>query len=307
MAGKNQRNNQLPSPQGQGNLLLIKQKTYEKIREAANFSSSGEAGKPIKTKIGSRVMGVRTDQAVTSFTAVKIKKATSDPGNNANKDYYKQIHIFEIEDTAASSIYDDVIGITQRAVGQREPVSIVVSGMTTAKVNVTDLAHKYAKTTSTAGELESTDEKTVIRIVDAQNTGSESLCKVLLGAGSGQKGPIFPVQLEQVGGSQGDGTTMPSWTYDVTIVDGQDAGDVILTAVDPTAAPHHWRRHIGQMAPATFGLVWRKDSASGEEQYEYEITWINEILIAAICEEEPAPDPGGGDGGGGGGDGGGLP
>jgi hypothetical protein len=129
-------------------------------------------------------MGVRTDQAVTSFTAVKIKKATSDPGNNANKDYYKQIHIFEIEDTAASSIDDDVIGITQRAAGQGEPVKIVVSGMTTAKVNVTNLAHKYAKTTATAGELESTDEKTVIRIVDAQNTGSESLCKVLLGAGA---------------------------------------------------------------------------------------------------------------------------
>jgi len=44
---------------------------------------------------------------------------------------------------------------------------------------------------------------------------------------------------------------------------------------------------------ANFGLAWRKSidpvPDPPDHPYEYELTWINEAIIGAICEEEEAP------------------
>jgi hypothetical protein len=100
-----------------------------------------------------------------------------------------------------------------------------------------------------------------------------------LGGGGGE-GVAIPLDLVKVGGSQGDSTSKPSWTYDVFDArERNDAGRAaIATAVDPTEDPHQWVRHLGQMTIADFGWGWYNPDN------ELEVTWINEILIAAACE-----------------------
>lgn len=105
--------------------------------------------------------------------------------------------------------------------------------------------------------------------------------------------PIVPVKLTKVEGEQGDGESKPTWRYDVELVYGPNAGQTVLQSTDPTAPPHHWRRHIGQMEYADYGLAYRKPKVNAEpyeDPWSYELTWINEILIAAICEEEEEGD-----------------
>ena len=93
---------------------------------------------------------------------------------------------------------------------------------------------------------------------------------------SRRTGVTFAVDLEQVGGTQGDDTTAASWTYDV-----YDAAswELLASAVDPTALRHGWQRpSVGQMIAATNGTAhWDIDD-------ELVLDWINEMVDAEACE-----------------------
>ncbi len=129
----------------------------------------------------------------------------------------------------------------------------------------------------------STDTGKKIHWHDVAAATSMAFVSVNMGGGGGG-GVMIPVDLVQVGGAQGDSENMPSWTYDVFPADERgNSPDALLTAVDPTTAPHQWRRHLGQMESATHGYAYKNVDG------DVEIGWINEILIAAICEEEETP------------------
>jgi len=91
---------------------------------------------------------------------------------------------------------------------------------------------------------------------------------------------IFPVDLTQVGGSQGDEANPATWTYDVLDV---TTGDTLESGVDPTAAPHKWQRpSIGWMIPANFGYAhYQSDGAGG---WDLVLGWINEMVDQEACE-----------------------
>jgi len=91
---------------------------------------------------------------------------------------------------------------------------------------------------------------------------------------------VFPVELTQVGGSQGDEENPATWTYDVADV---VTGETLASAVDPTASPHKWQRpSIGWMIPATFGYAhYQPDGAGG---WELVLGWINETVDQEACE-----------------------
>jgi len=91
---------------------------------------------------------------------------------------------------------------------------------------------------------------------------------------------VFPVELTQVGGSQGDEENPATWTYDVADV---VTGEMLASAVDPTASPHKWQRpSIGWMIPATFGYAhYQPDGAGG---WELVLGWINETVDQEACE-----------------------
>ena len=91
---------------------------------------------------------------------------------------------------------------------------------------------------------------------------------------------VFPVDLAQVGGSQGDEENPATWTYDVADV---VTGETLASAVDPTAAPHKWQRpSIGWMIPATFGYAHYQPDGAGD--WELVLGWINETVDQEACE-----------------------
>ena len=96
---------------------------------------------------------------------------------------------------------------------------------------------------------------------------------------------VFPVELTQVGGEQGDEENPASWTYDVLDV---VTGETLASGVDPVASPHKWQRpSVGQMIAATFGYAHYQPSDAGE--MELVLGWINEMV-----DQEACPDSGGG-------------
>ena len=103
--------------------------------------------------------------------------------------------------------------------------------------------------------------------------------------------------LEKVDGEQGGGEAPATWIYDVYLAEKPTDGPLILEDADPVASPHHYARpNVGQIQPADFGLAWKikkdppppepEEGEDPEDPYEYELTWINETIIGAICEEE---------------------
>jgi len=98
--------------------------------------------------------------------------------------------------------------------------------------------------------------------------------------GNHQPTRVFPVDLTQIGGSQGDETNPATWTYDVADV---VTGDTLESAVDPTASPHKWQRpSIGWMIPATFGYAHYVPNDSNG--YDLVLGWINEMVDQEACE-----------------------
>jgi hypothetical protein len=89
---------------------------------------------------------------------------------------------------------------------------------------------------------------------------------------------VFPVLLTQVGGSQGTDIAVASWTYDVKHGMAPDTQAALLTAVNPTASPHMWRRPtVGVMIKATFGYAhYDRDGA-------LVLGWINEVVDQVAC------------------------
>lgn len=91
-----------------------------------------------------------------------------------------------------------------------------------------------------------------------------------------EKPVVFPVELTQVGGSNGTAGGPATWTYDITSAIGVTA--TLATAVDPTSGVHKWvRPEVGAMQDATFGLAYRTTSGS------VALTWTNEQISASPC------------------------
>jgi len=181
----------LPKTSGSSSILFLKKGTYEKIRESANFMSSGGAAKNAKTKLASRVIGIYKGEDLDSFTAVSLKDCVVDPEDGDNAAEYKHTHLFNLEKVTSSSSSDQIVGVLQTPATDGEPVTIVVSGITTAKVNVSSEDHKYVSTSSDGSGFSSSSKATAIRLVDAQSTGADTLCKIYLGAPSSAESITF--------------------------------------------------------------------------------------------------------------------
>lgn len=86
---------------------------------------------------------------------------------------------------------------------------------------------------------------------------------------------VFPVTLSQVGGGPGDESYPASWTYDVLDAITEE---LLASNIDPTVAPHAWRRpSVGYVIPATFGYAHR--DAAGVVV----LGWINEVPDQEAC------------------------
>jgi len=193
----------------------------------------------------------------------------------------------EMEEMKGDTIHPFYVGRVTESIADKERGKINLQTVkdTGGSLDLADRAFSVRAYNGTGESLSLDDKVNVAR-------DSWGVWHVVSGAGGGD-GVIVPVTLTQTGGTQGDGTNPATWTYDITPALDPSAG-VVMSAQDPVSAPHHYERpNVGQVEKANFGLAWRKSIDPAPEPpahpYEYELTWINEAIIGAICEEEEAP------------------
>lgn len=86
----------------------------------------------------------------------------------------------------------------------------------------------------------------------------------------------FQVELSQIGGSQGTSTTPASWTYNVTIWEGD--GSILKASAEIVGSPNYYQRpNAGQLNPATFG------TATYNSAGDLVIIDCNETFIFTTC------------------------
>jgi len=152
----------------------------------------------------------------------------------------------------------------------------VVSGAVPARVDVPDEDYPYRLAEITDG---SAANLTAVKIGSAAilwREGGTGVQWAMVRLGNLPEPTLFPVDLAQYGGDQGDDQNPATWTYDVT---DPVSGETLASAVDPVAAPHKWQRpSVGFIIPATFGYAhWDADG-------ELVLGWINEVADQEACE-----------------------
>jgi hypothetical protein len=96
---------------------------------------------------------------------------------------------------------------------------------------------------------------------------------------------LFPVDLVNVEGEGGSAKAPATWKYDVR---DMESGALLLAGVDPTAAPHQWRRpEVGAMKPATYGYAYFDDGDDGHDKMVV-LGWINEAKTTVVGDADIA-------------------
>lgn len=273
--------------------------TYRQIKEGIENGTTSRRGAYLKNSVTEGGTMCRGQfQGVADCPAHQLVIINQLNLNNTSKDvraYVDQNVVGFTNILPAADVFDYALGITREGCPQLgDFVRLTVSGIATLLVNeVKDLAHRYI-TVEDPSRTVTTDKPTPIKIIymaaDIAQGEQDAKVKVFLGAGGGGgSGVAIPLKLTKNAGEQGTGTTMPTFEYEVADF---FTGNVYYAQEDPTALPHYWVRHIGQMTEATFG--WGFTDPSNND--ELIITWINEQMIAAICEESTEPPPEGPDG-----------
>jgi hypothetical protein len=151
-----------------------------------------------------------------------------------------------------------------------------IAGVCPVQVYFLSENHRYADVGGGGSSCLSSGDSGVAQILWSASTSGVSWALVRLGAGGGQ-GTVFPVQLEQTGGSQGTDSTPATWTYTVKDI----FGNTLAIMVNPTSSPHVWKRpSVGYMIPATAGIAFYNSINL------LSLAWINEVADQEACQPE---------------------
>lgn len=152
----------------------------------------------------------------------------------------------------------------------------VATGVVPARVNVPDEDYPYRLAEITDGSAANLTAAKRGSAAILWREGGTGVQWTLVRLGNLPQPGVFPVDLAQYGGSQGDDQNPATWTYDVT---DPFTGETLASGVDPTAPPHKWQRpSVGYIIPATFGYAhWDADG-------QLVLGWINETADQEACE-----------------------
>jgi hypothetical protein len=152
----------------------------------------------------------------------------------------------------------------------------VAAGVVPARVDVPDEDYPYRLADVTDGSAANLTAAKVGSAAILWREGGTGVQWALLRLGNLPQPGVFPVDLAQYGGEQGDDQNPATWTYDVT---DPVSGETLASGVDPVASPHKWQRpSVGYIIPATFGYAhWDADG-------ELVLGWINEVADQEACE-----------------------
>ncbi|GAG04406.1 unnamed protein product, partial [marine sediment metagenome] len=182
-----------PAPSNKS--LLLHSRTYEKIRTSLGENNSpggmGRQGGPVVVLV-KNTTAARLEQWAAIELGATLADGTTDEGANG----FSYQNVFLGIDTTAETAK---LAILQAGSDVNEFTAAIVSGLTTAIVNVTDADHGFCRPVA-SGKLESTDDVSSIQLIFAPVTGDDTLCKVLLSGGGGTSTMAFAVDMTQVGG-----------------------------------------------------------------------------------------------------------
>jgi hypothetical protein len=152
----------------------------------------------------------------------------------------------------------------------------VAAGVVPARVDVPDEDYPYRLADVTDGSAANLTAAKVGSAAILWREGGTGVQWALVRLGNLPQTSVFPVDLAQYGGEQGDDQNPATWTYDVT---DPFTGETLASGVDPTASPHKWQRpSVGYIIPATFGYAhWDADG-------QLVLGWINEVADQEACE-----------------------
>jgi len=152
----------------------------------------------------------------------------------------------------------------------------VAAGVVPVRVAVPDEYYPYHLADVAAGSAANLTAAKVGSAAILWREGGTGVQWALVRLGNLPQPAVFPVNLAQYGGEQGNNNSPATWTYNVT-----DAltGATLASGVDPTVAPHKWKRpSVGYIIPATFGYAhWNTDD-------QLVLGWINEVADQEACE-----------------------
>jgi hypothetical protein len=210
------------------------------------------------------------------FDVLGIDSPVISPTDNL-EEFSREVALACVAPTAAD--HAGAFVVLQEPIAAGKLGRAVIDGVTPARVNVSDEKHRFAAIEDgSSTSLVSRAVGPVSILWSETGTGEVWAVVRLDGAARNQ---IIPVELSQVGGTQGDDQTVASWTYDVL---DPVAGETLETAVDPTADPHKWKRpSVGFLVAATFGYAHYQLDDTGTEQLV--LGWINEIPETEACQD----------------------
>ncbi len=240
--------------------LTPQQKT---TRETGRLVTEAKATEDIETGDWLNIVGVNID-------------------SDANENYFKYGGCLpKVEKLDPNNLFGVTLAVALQPIKSGKYGRICLSGVCVANVEFpTSNAYEFYddEDFTTAGAVKATHTDTGKKIHWHDQAAATSMAFVSLNMGGGTGGAMIPVDLVQVGGSQGNASVTASWTYDVFLASERGTGPTaILTGVDPSSTPHQWRRHTGQMQSATHGYAYKNVNN------DYEIGWINEVIITAEC------------------------
>lgn len=146
---------------------------------------------------------------------VGLNGVVIDSGDNA-EEYQNRVVYSGIE--PASPAHDTKYAILQQPTPTTISMPAMISGVTLAKVNVTDVGHEFCKLVNAKYELESADNGSA-RLLHAPGTGTQ-LCWVRLGEASGGGDELYDFTLTEDMGA----TTAGQASATVTKPDGSGSG-----------------------------------------------------------------------------------
>lgn len=261
-----------------GDPLVIPAATFNTfIDSARDFLSRQHQQAQAGTPSGKHncIVLVRNDSGADRerFDVLGISGPVFDPGSDAEafKNYPAMTGVTPAEDDHQGKF---VILLEPVLAGKL--VRAVAAGVVPARVDVPDEDYPYRLADITDGSAANLTAAKVGSAAILWREGGTGVQWALVRLGNLPQSGVFPVDLAQYSGEQGDDQNPATWTYDVT---DPFTGETLASAVDPAVSPHKWQRpSVGYVIPATFGYAhWDADG-------ELVIGWINEVADQEACE-----------------------
>lgn len=261
-----------------GDKLRIPAAAYNAFIDTARDFQARQRGISSTPQASTRSSGivlVRNDSGedLSRYTVLGIDSPIIDPEDNLDgfKNRVAVVGVTPSEDDHVGKFVVLLEPLKSGAVGMAYG-----AGICPVKVDVPDDEVKYPYADIVDGQTAHLEAKHHGAAAILWREGGTGVQWALVRLGSPMPAYVFPVNLEQTGGEQGDEENPATWTYDVS----DPATDKVLAeGVDPTADPHKWQRpSVGFIIQATFGYAhYNKDG-------ELVLGWINEQVEQASCE-----------------------